>query len=403
MPLDIALAGLSWPWMLDGERELDGWLRASPWLGQGATLAVATPSDPTHCIALLRRSVHQWDAGRSDVRIIELNIENDVSASVTNWLGVATANRRVLATKLGEDLECRPAVFVILTPSALATRAADDAEDLREWVAKLGHERGPLFFLLHDGPPLARGSMRADRGWPVGIADRVVTSPKTEAWRHYLHLRIAWEVGGDIDNAAACNDRLGEIRLGDDATCESTLNEFARQRFRALDRERQHELRAVYGTDLGPREQLGQRQVPAPWIARALLLEGVTTAARRALRAELICRPLVERLLNACFELEASLRMCIGDRSDACEDAQARAAHERYTNQTVHSLERDLYPPEHPAPPRDVWDFVSLGTLLYVIGERAPELLVLRNSLSHGHYVNWHAVSLLRSALARFT
>ena len=403
MPLDVALAGVSWPWILDCERELDGWLRATPWLTTGATLAVVTPSDPGETIAMFRRSVHHWDAGRSDVRIVELDVADDVTVAVTNWLGVTTSNQRTLAASLGDDLECRPAVFIIVTPSARAPRAADDAENLRDWVAKLGHERGPLFVIFHDGAPLPRGSMRANHGWPVGLADRVVDSPQSEAWRHYLHLRIAWEVDGQLDDAANCGARFSDIRLGDDDACEAALNGFAQSRFRSLDRRRQQTLREAHATDGDSRERIGRRQVGAPWIARALLLEGVTTSARRSLRAELICRPLVERLLNGCFELEASLRRCLGERYDECEDDLAHAAYGRYADQTARCMERELYPSEHPAPPRDVWDFVSLGTLLSVIGERAPELRLLRNALSHGHYVNWHAVTLLRTAMARFT
>ncbi len=83
---------------------------------------------------------------------------------------------------------------------------------------------------------------------------------------------------------------------------------------------------------------------------RALLLEGVSISMRRALRAELICRPLVERLLHSCFEIEANLRMQIADQAGPCHDEMAHAAFERFLDPRSRSIERDLYPREHPAP-----------------------------------------------------
>jgi len=351
-------------------------------------------------MALIRRSVFQWDAGRSDVRLVELEATGDLSQSVTRWLNVQIPDRRALASTLGKDLAYRPAVLICTVTAGAAMKAIEDAEQLRELVVKMDAVRGPVFVIVHSrASGIIRGGLLADRGWPVGLGDAVVTSNQRDAWQQYLHLRIAWESGGNIDTAIACNDTFPALQLGDDERCEQAFNVFASGQFARLTADERRSWRIWYSDARQHRIDFHARA--APWIARALLLDGVPAALQRVLRAELNCRPLVGQLLNSCLELEARLRFQIGEWGDRCDDDTAHAALARFTDPHSHSLERSLYPKAHPAPPQDVWDFISLGSLLRILDMHAPELLILRNSLSHGHYANWHAVTLLRTALVR--
>lgn len=408
MPVDLALTGRVWPWVLRCDHDVEGWARMRPWAAQGSSLSVCTPAEPATTVRLIRRTVYQWDAGLSDVRVVDLDMaaDEELLAVMGRWLGVAVRTKGDLARALGKDLQYRPTVFLLLTESvSAASRCLDDAEEIREWIVKLDFERGPGVVVLHRGPAsVARGSSSADFGWPVGLASELLTTSQSEAWPSYLHLRVAWETAGHLDDAVDCASGLSQLPVGDDDGCERSLNAFASRRLAGLSPAAQHELRTQCldraRRNVASMTVLGTasyRTTTAPWIARALLLGGVDPAIHRSLRGELVCRPLVERLLHACFEIEARLRAQLGGQRTDLPEGHACAAFGRYTDVAMLSQERQLYPASHPSPPRDAWDFASLGNLLRAIGSAMPELLSIRNALSHGHYAGWAALRSVRT------
>jgi len=410
MPVELALAGVTWPWSLRADRELDGFARRRPWLSQGASLSLSTPADPANTVDMVRRAVYEWDRAQSEVRVVVIDIASgdELPGVLGRWLGVEFSAQSELARALGRDLDHRATVFIIgVHCAAAASRCLDHAEELREWVLKLDHLRGPSFVVLHRGPGgIARGSSSADFGWPVGLASHLLSVEMAEVWPLYIHLRIAWETAGCLDDATECSALFPRLSCGDDEGVENTLNNFAHARFSRLPSAVRDEARRLGGAvfrrsttgeariTLGP---VGYRTTAAPWVARALLLHGVDVPLQRSLRGELVCKPLVQCLLSACSELEARLRGHLGGFRLDTPDENACAAFIRYSDGKMRSLERELYPACHPSPPRDSWDFASLGALLRAVRGNVPELLSVRNALAHGHYAGWSALLSVRT------
>lgn len=417
MALELRLGGVPRRWHLRGDDELDAWSQGRPWLGGGATVSVCTAHDRGPIVEHLRRSIWSWDLGVSEVRIVELPSEApSFAAAVADWLGVRAPDGMALASALGEELSIRPAAFLaIAADPAAASRTFEAAEELRDWVAKLDYPRAPTTVVLHPGPiGLVRGSIRADLGWPVGLVDAVLAaSTEVERWRGYLHLRIACEVGGHLDDALAC-DGLGvaQLAVGDDAGCEAALNHHATRRFASLPAGEQAVWRAWGEASTGPSAfaapvrtvdgvagPWGHRTTPAPWMARALLQGKASTAVARLLRTEILCQPLVDKLLNLCFALESVQRGRLGGtRSDSPDDA-AIDQYRRYQSNSE-SFTRDLYPLGHPGLPHDAWDFASLGAIQRATGADLS-LGLLRNALAHGHHAGWRAIEHMRNLWSR--
>jgi hypothetical protein len=143
---------------------------------------------------------------------------------------------------------------------------------------------------------------------------------------------------------------------------------------------------------------------PTPWSARAVLRRGFTGSNRELLRSCLVCAPLARDILSACFELEAQERSeCWRDLPD---DQFAPTQALRELNNFLAKKPRSAapyYPTECPAAPDAAWQFASFGPVLEATRscdgfrqDARHELRRLRNTLSHGHYVNWHEVATIR-------
>lgn len=414
MAIDLTLAGISRRWRLQDDDAVQSWAGARPWLGPGSTLSVVVPGAVEGVHSWLRRTIWAWDLGVSEVRVVELSIEQRTSflSTVASWLGIASGELYPVARALGAELAIRPAVFLLLAPDAtVASRTFEMAEELRDWIGKLDHRRGSTSVIVHPGRTgLVRGSLRADIGWPVAIVDDLLAAPTTEErWKLYLHLRIACEVSGRIDEAHACDEAgFDQLACGDDAGCEQALNRHAVRRLASMpaaeaaawrSRSRGGDWRGPPLTVEGQPWKSLRSLTPAPWLARALLQEPGAIATRRRLRAELICRPLADSLLTMCFALEAAQRARLGGTRTDHPDEQAVAQFDRFASNRP-STTRDLYPAGHPAPPMDAWDFASLGSVQRVL-DGDPELLQLRNALAHGHYAGWNALCRLHELQRR--
>lgn len=412
MPVAVTVGASTWGWRLEGEQTVEAWMRRRPWQGPGSVLVAQMPRALEGIDEYLGQTAYAADAATSALRLAHLRIERhaDLHAVLTTWLNIAVCPRRAFMQALANDLIVRPTLFFVTVAADANTDAVlDAATEIVELTAKMGAGPGPAIVLLHHiGQAPLRGTCRLERGWPSGLAAECLTRPIAEVWRAYLHLRIAWETAGLVDDACACDGlQPVELRIGDDPGLERLLGEFARRQFsRMLPHERRtwKDFGAPPGARLtvfGCEEATGGRLTPFPWLARALLLEGTLRPGKRALRAELVCRPLAEQVVMTCFLVETRLRSKIPDTVVGTPPADALAAFERF--RAAASLEAEVYPAEHPAPPTDVWDFASMGAILPLVSSISPNTRRLfdcarrlRNAVVHGHHVGWQALLVAR-------
>jgi hypothetical protein len=416
MNLELTLAGQTLPWRMEGSTDMSTWLRGRPWLELGGVKTVrAARGHLDDIMVLIRREARAADDGASDLRIWRLreeSLQGGIRQALEEWLNVSPRTEREFLRILGEALEVRPVVFLgWLGDTALPGELIDGARRVAEAVPKLGFKSAPTFVLLHQRRQVIGSTTTVlDTGFPLELAalKKVPGGDLPTAWRTYLHLRVAWEAGGDVEQVLQCDPLgLSELKTGDDEACESLLNQHARKEMERLPaREREQAVRWLEETVAqapvrGARPGM-ERGMPAPWMARALLLEGRAPTARQFLQARLVCMPLAELLLTKCLEIEALQRTRLMlQRLPEVVPSEVLVRFERFQGATP-SMERELYPATHPAPPNDSWAFATLGEFMEnLVGLRPSvrrsleQLRLLRNAVAHGHYVGWKALTRL--------
>lgn len=411
MPLDVTLGEVTWRWQMRDDRALEDWLSRRPWLGEGGVIVVQAPDDADVTLSALEREVYAADRRGSEVRVVGLSSEaSDFSDLIGEWLNVSRRRPRELALALADDLLARPAIFVVDARRGNGcTTWADDASALLDLASKLEVDRRPAIVVLHRrGEAPLRSRYVLDRGWPVGLAHALLETNDEGLWRKYVHLRFAWESGGVVDDGMDCAAIGAESPLNTDEDLEGVLNRFAMAKFHLMSEEERDGWRRYVDapseqavpTVFGHSEEPEGRLTAYPWLARALLLEGlVQPGTRRALRAEVTCRPIAEQVLNRCFAAEASLRRrlpsSLPEPPSDLQDAYARFV----ANGTLGpSLVAELYPAGHPYPPADPWDFASVGLIVKHVAGRYKQwgelnrVTLLRNAAAHCHYMGWEGV-----------
>lgn len=412
MPLDVTLGLQTWRWHLQDEQPVDEWFRARPWVAQGGALVVQASDDDDVTLFLLRRLVFSADCGSSEVRVVNLEVasDGDVVRPLAAWLAVHVKNERELSRALSEDLAIRPSVFLLdARKTEAATSAAEAVHALVDFATKLDVQHPPTLVLLHRRAyaPL-RGRYKLDCGWPMGLARSLIEAPRQEIWRQYVHLRIAWECGGIIDDAYECACHADDLSPESDSDVERMLNRFALTKYNTLaSDERRAWERYITGRNFPRPTVAGQtletsgRMTPFPWLARALVLSGKASGGTlRALRAEINCLPLSEQILTTCFAIESSMRGRLPTEMGVPpEDVQKHYARFAAAGALGRSLEAELYPVSHPAPPHDPWDFASLGHIMNYVKTVAPSerglftrIRILRNAAAHCHHLGWRGL-----------
>ncbi|MCG5512325.1 hypothetical protein [Ectothiorhodospira shaposhnikovii] len=255
------------------------------------------------------------------------------------------------------------------------------------------------------------------RGLPVVSPDPLLSGPDEFAWNAYLHHRVAWEVGGQVDSASELASMTAGMEIGDDNAFEELLN---RQASIALSK---HGLSAdacirilerwLRGQDafitqehrdlLTWRPQATTRYLK-PYVARAILLNrsiSIASDLKDAIRSATVCQPLIGCLFSATLEIEYRQRpkhtKNAIDRLDQAIIDKAKKMHSEFCDRDF-IVERLLYPSTSriaPCGPDDWPGFLSYGQVV----PRDERAFRLRNALAHGHPPSWQGVALLRQCI----
>lgn len=437
MQLSLTLGGWTGMWRFAGSSGLDRWLRTHPWRTHGGMRVCRIRS--ADILALFSTAVRQailaHDEGRSLLRLCVLgretvsraqgNLEDVFLDRLEVSHGGSQFERLCEAARL---IEGRPTVFIVESGHPELPSTAECATAILDRVEKVGGQGRPaiLVLALAEEPAL---SLPDDfvTGYPADGLLAVHPMPTPELWRAYLHQRIAWEVGGDPTRAMKWekNYNPAELPFGRDDIFEQWLNRAAEADYAAAPLEIQQR----FEQSLGPSKGSGNQQHASrrfqtelaaagllwapdngpfrttPWAARGLLRLGRCSHVRGHLRNSLVCAPLAREILFACFDMEAwersSCSTLLPEERFAPEEA--RNSLKRFQHGDP-SSEYIYYPPGCPAEPRTAWCFSTFGDILKsarLDGDQnrrhwQHELRCLRNTLSHGHYVCWKTVTVLK-------
>jgi hypothetical protein len=452
--LNVELAGCRFPWRFRDFAPLDAWLAECPWLNEGGVCLVRVSSSASapDLADAIRRAILAHDENTSEVSVQLLPAElarPPFGDAVAHAFGLAPGlSRREQVRLAARVLAHRPAVFLFEGPPP----GADDLPPRREEVFAEGEPPRPralvhaeaIHFLeqvsreenappatviFFDTPRHPLGSTAHDLsvGGPTQgvLAEGQANEPAL--WRAYLHTRLAWEAAGDLGRARAWDEcGFATLPLGNDEALEKLLNrcaendcdalpdfagESVREYFTLLVQpdtsSRALADRAADLLDLGLLWQPpGDRLLrPTPWLARALLLRREAEDVGYLLRGCLVCNPLARELFGRCFDLETRARaLAVGEwRGDPLPPAPS-LIQERFDAFMAADPRSEYcyYPSGCPAAPADAWPFATFGEVLHLLRPTRlheafqNDLRNLRNALAHGHYVNWHAVTLVR-------
>ncbi len=297
-------------------------------------------------------------------------------------------------------------------------QAVDEATQFAVLLAK-AHPSARLVVLFADTPAAPLGGICYDlsEGSPAAGSD-LLSVPDSRLWVHYLHRRLAWEAGGHLPRAERLAAVAARVRPGDDDALEVALNALAAAAHDALGPAGRAAVAAGVAACVGrpttgvtppagafwsPAHLAGV--LPVPWVARALLLRCPVGPFEQFLRGALLCLPVAQELLTACFFLEAQVR----GRADLAEPPPADAECRKHWGKFRDGwgCTAGLYPAHCPATPAGPWAFASLGEIIARVDPRAPlsdwrhEVRELRNHLAHGHNAGWEAVGLARRLATR--
>ncbi len=414
--------GLVASWRFPGSQSLGQWLDALPWLVEGGVCAVicATTRDYSVVASAIERRAHAAQAGQSDLHTIQVDSGADLASPLVACLAPfeidAFGARLRIADALAQALDpSTPTLFLLRVVGENRLEEWESLSDFAD-VYRKRHAGSPLTVIVLATQPVHSIKPQFDfrQGWPEGIDLWSDGLAIRDRWAGYRYLRTAWEAAGSLAIAEDLEQRVRDLPLGDDESLENHFNNHAQERFDTANLAKPvwTQLTSTYGYR-HPRPQskewarqpalwwtpphsIGERL--APWACRAALLEQrELECIHWKLRHELICEPLAQDLFALCQQGEALIRTRIfrtGLRQSPSEEAckLLKLFQESKNSNTV-------YPLNHPAPPHDAWAFASLGEVINAASERLPspfwDLLLLRNSVGHGHFVGWKHVTTL--------
>ena len=416
----VNLTGHAATWRFQHSDQIDEWLASVPWRRDGdvRVLRIPCPELFVEIATALGRAARAVDIyGDIDVLILPgVNDERSIEMRLRSEFGLSDeATFRDFLRHFVSKLT-RPTVIIAFVARASDGVLADDeARGLRDRVAA-SHPTVAATFVLMDvaDAPLTGDGMRVTIGGPNCIVLRSQLVGEEQAWRAYTHVRLAWEVGGNLGVALEWNESaFDSLQRADDDGFERILNDRAEVAFAALDSTVANSVNdsiAKASSDRkvhlpenlfwSPAEDDWPR--PVPGVARAILRRNNTHPARPLLRSCLVCAPLARAVLDRCLSLEARVRS--NSAIITLSPEQNSAANRDWLRFRSDELEvvSKLYPAGAPAKPLNAIEFTSFDEFLRLsptlpreLRRTAGYLKQLRNALAHGHYVSWSALQFL--------
>lgn len=427
MRLVVRLAGEPLPWRYKDSDRLGNWIDSRPWTGRPTVevIRVADPTNVEHVLAAVQDAVTAADHGSTGVESVILDPSETASggfrAAAAAYLNISPIKPLPdLARLITRGPSDRPTMWLVPLLTSERPQVVHETESFLDLLTKTapGARLGVVFT---DTPkaPLTGRCHDLTTGGPAAGTD-LLTTPDARLWPLYLHRRLAWEAGGRQSRAErldAAVDAAG-LRVGDDAGFEAVLTRESVETYDCLDP-------AVRARTLSSLETCVSRTspidstvaehfwnpghlagtAPVPWVARALLGQEPTRPFAEFLRGSLLCLPISQELLTACFLMETHIRGRVRLPPNPPADAACHEPWRRFT--TKGSLAADLYPQGSPTTPTGPWAFASLGEILiHELAQPAGndwrhQVRELRNHLAHGHHAGWEAVRLTRRLASR--
>lgn len=419
---DIDLAGFRLTWAFRGSRSFRTWISAVPWDESGGlrVLSVTDRSLAASFFEWIQREVAALPSAL-EARILQSPSPSpcpltDILEGVGAEVPESEFKRIEAVAELCSDA---PIVFVP-TLGVDAHRYLEDLQFIHEIVQK--RPGLPLTTIALDPTPgLTFPGAVVDNfrsGYPVDGPEEALPGRGATSWRSYLHLRIAWETGGNIALAGKWSDSgIDLLKTGDDEELERRFNDLAIAEFDAIqDRALkaaflEHCESALKGSARS-NEQSGFARLqlvwkppaelrwrPTPWAARAMLARHRSSKARYWLRRSLVCAPLSCLILSRCLDLEAALKTVHWSQDIELELPEKSHSMLEMFRASRPGTGAKYYPKAHPSPPASAWSFSPLGQVAHSTDQfkdsSIKAILYLRNHLAHGGYVSWAAVTTL--------
>lgn len=419
--VDPNLCGMVAAWRFPGSPGLGKWLDDLPWLQEGSLCSVicAAESDYPVFEEAIERGAYAAHAGRGKLRVIRVESGSCLDSPLAACLAAFDIDQSIAKSRAAEALvqvlRTEPTLFIMRLVGADSVEWWETLSDFAD-IYRKRYPFSPLAIVILSTAPVASIRPQFDfrQGWPEGIDLWNEGLGVGDRWAGYRYLRIAWEAGGSLMIADDLEQRTRDLKLGDDAGLERHFNDHAQERLKTVDistsvwrnlittygyrhpRPQPEELFRQPTLWWNPPHSIGLRL--APWVCRAALLQqNGSGLAVSKLRSELICEPLAQDLFAICQQGEALTRTRIfrsGLKQSPSDEARRLLEHFQLDNNGDNG-----YPLNHPAPPSDAWAFASLGEVIKAANERLTDsfwrLLLLRNSVGHGHFVGWKQVSKL--------
>ncbi len=239
--LRVRLAGSEAVWYPAASEQLIGWLETAPWdAAGGARIIRVSGPEGWHAIVdavgtIVRgldsgvgvrlRTGQAARAGGAPQDLVASVLGGTTGLSMRDWL---TATGRALAVD-----RCVVALDTIGAPAGEAQRLRSNMDEIGATLRKFRSDAVLTVLVGSDDP--------SGQAWALDVAlpEHADLAARTETarWAYYLHQRLAWESGGNLDRARRWEAGMAEARLGfgDDEAFEQLTNEWATEEWKNTD------------------------------------------------------------------------------------------------------------------------------------------------------------------------